>query len=209
MTDQATVSGSAGTPTGTVTFTFFTNGTCAPTGTAAGAPTLAGGVATSNSEGPLNAGSYSFQAVYSGDANYNGSTGACEPLTVTANFVAGFTPGYWKNHCAATQKFLPLTMGSFYTVTTCAQASDILSSPGCGGNRLGCMAVMLLAAKLNLAQGDNPCITSTIATAEALLTKYHYVGPSGTYNLSGPDNTLAQSLHDTLSNYASDSVSNC
>jgi peptidoglycan/xylan/chitin deacetylase (PgdA/CDA1 family) len=35
--------------------------------------------------GPLAAGSYSFQAAYSGDGNYAGSTGACEAFTVAAN----------------------------------------------------------------------------------------------------------------------------
>jgi hypothetical protein len=83
VTDQATVSGTgAGTPTGTVTFTYFANGTCAGTGTGAGTGTLASGVATSGSEGPLVAGSYSFQATYSGDSNYLTSTGACEPFVV-------------------------------------------------------------------------------------------------------------------------------
>jgi len=33
--------------------------------------------------GPLTAGSYSFIAIYSGDSNYAGSTGAVEPLTVS------------------------------------------------------------------------------------------------------------------------------
>jgi hypothetical protein len=83
VTDQATVTGTgAGTPTGTVTFTFYSNGTCAGTGSPAGTGTLAAGVANSGSEGPLLAGSYSFKAVYGGDSNYLGSTGACEPLTV-------------------------------------------------------------------------------------------------------------------------------
>jgi hypothetical protein len=84
VTDQATVSGTgAGTPTGTVTFTFFTNGTCTGTGTSAGTGTLASGVAnSSDSEGPLGAGSYSFKASYGGDSNYLSSKGACEPLTV-------------------------------------------------------------------------------------------------------------------------------
>jgi len=85
--DQATVSGSGfGTPTGSVTFSFYTaSDQC--TGTSVGAGTVAldaSGVAhPSTSQGPLAAGSYSFQATYSGDANYNGSTSACEPLTVT------------------------------------------------------------------------------------------------------------------------------
>jgi uncharacterized repeat protein (TIGR01451 family) len=84
VTDQATVSGTgAGTPTGTVTFTFFSNSSCTGTGSPSGTGTLASGVAVSNSQGPLNAGSYGFQATYNGDANYLGSTGSCEPFTVT------------------------------------------------------------------------------------------------------------------------------
>jgi len=84
VTDQATVSGVAGgaAPTGTVTFTFFTNGTCTGTGMGAGTTSLTGGVATSDAEGPLAGGSDSFQATYNGDANYLTSTGKCEPLTV-------------------------------------------------------------------------------------------------------------------------------
>ena len=85
VTDQATVSGTgAGIPTGTVSFTFFTNGTCTGTGSPAGAPALSGGTATSNVEGPLVAGNYSFTAVYGGNTNYTGSNGGCEPLTVVA-----------------------------------------------------------------------------------------------------------------------------
>src|SRR5262249_58201580 len=85
--DSATVTGTGfGTPTGTVDFTFFTAAKDC-TGASVGAGTKialdASGVADpSSSEGPLAAGSYSFQAVYSGDDNYNGSTSACEPLTV-------------------------------------------------------------------------------------------------------------------------------
>jgi len=84
--DQATVSGSLGTPTGTVVFKWFTNGTCAGDATAtSGAFNLSGGVAdaTSFTQTPNNAGNLAFQATYSGDNTYNASTGACEPLTVT------------------------------------------------------------------------------------------------------------------------------
>ncbi|HXQ43585.1 MAG TPA: Ig-like domain repeat protein, partial [Acidimicrobiales bacterium] len=83
VTDLATVTGAAGTSTGTVTFTYFTNGTCATTGTSAGTISLVAGSASSNSEGPLVAGSYSFQATYNGDGTYASSTGTCEPFTVT------------------------------------------------------------------------------------------------------------------------------
>jgi uncharacterized repeat protein (TIGR01451 family) len=83
--DTATVTPSDGiTATGTVDYTFFTNGTCNGQGSAAGHVTLdgAGNVPNSETEGPLAAGSYSFQATYSGDSNYAGSTGDCEPFTV-------------------------------------------------------------------------------------------------------------------------------
>src|SRR5438094_7741357 len=56
--DKATVSGSFGTPTGTVTFTFFTtSSTCTGTSVASGTVTLdASGVAhPSASQGPLSA----------------------------------------------------------------------------------------------------------------------------------------------------------
>jgi hypothetical protein len=80
-------------PTGTVAYTFFANGTCSGTGTSAGTVTLtaSGSVPKSGTEGPLAAGSYSFQAAYSGNANYSGSTGPCEPFTVVG-IVSQITP---------------------------------------------------------------------------------------------------------------------
>ena len=84
--DQATVTGSLQTPTGTVTFTWFTNGTCDGTPTQTSSPfTLDGsGLAdgTSFAFTPSASGSFAFQATYSGDSTYKTSTGACEPLTV-------------------------------------------------------------------------------------------------------------------------------
>jgi len=72
--------------TGTVTYSFFTNGSCATTGDASpitDTVTLSGGtVPNSSTEGPLAAGSYSFLASYSGDANYGAAVGTCEPLSV-------------------------------------------------------------------------------------------------------------------------------
>jgi hypothetical protein len=210
VTDQATVSGSAGTPTGTVTFTFFTSGNCT-TGGAAGSPvTLSGGVATSASQGPLGAGSYSFQATYNGNGTYDVSTGACEPLTVTANFTANLTPGFWKNHQAATFALLPLWLGNYH-VTTFADARVIMSGMGCGSvGALNCMAGMLLAAELNLAQGGSTCILPVVAQANALLVAHGYHGFSTTpYVLSASDKALAMSLHDLLSAYNIDGVPTC
>jgi hypothetical protein len=64
---------------------------------------------------------------------------------------------------------------------------------------------MLLAAELNLAQGGNTCIQTTINAADALLIKYGYHGPD-TYTLSPSDQTLAMTLHDALSAYNVDAV---
>ena len=223
VTDVATVSGTAGTPTGTVSFTFFSNGTCdlnaLPAPTAAGTITLdVTGKATSNSEGPLSAGSYAFQATYNGDGTYLTSTGDCEPFTVTTPATANLTPGFWKNHQQATQALLPLPLGTF-SVTTFATARAVLSEMGCGSvGALNCMAGMLLAAELNLAQGGSTCIgtlsapldpTTVIGQANLLLIKYSYNGPGHTFTLSSSDRTAAMTLHDLLSAYNIDGVPTC
>src|SRR5262249_54508936 len=84
--DSATVSGiPAFVPTGDVTFTFYT-ASSGCTGASVGAGTVAldagGGADPADAEGPLAAGSYSFQAHYNGDSNYNERMSDCEPLSV-------------------------------------------------------------------------------------------------------------------------------
>jgi len=83
--DTATVSVLAGgpAPTGTLTYEFFT--TVNGTGPHVDQTVMLvnGQVPDSSAHGPLGAGFYSFIAVYSGDANYQGSTGEVEPLTVS------------------------------------------------------------------------------------------------------------------------------
>ena len=84
--DTATVSGTPFTPTGTVTYYFYTTaspvyGTTTPSSTQT--VTLSGGsVPNSSTTAMLTAGSYAFIGVYSGDSNYAGFTGAVEPLTI-------------------------------------------------------------------------------------------------------------------------------
>ena len=79
--DTSTVTGVAGfAPTGRISYTFWSNGTCANTGAGAGTNLSLGSKSTT--EGPLAAGSYSFEAVYSGDANYATSTSSCESFAV-------------------------------------------------------------------------------------------------------------------------------
>ena len=67
-------------PTGTVSYTLFSTSDCSDAGTSAGSDLAVG--TNSTTEGPLGAGSYGFEATYSGDSNYAGFTGACEPFTV-------------------------------------------------------------------------------------------------------------------------------
>ncbi len=74
--------------TGTVSYTFYSNGVCSGAGSPAGKVKLShsGAVPNSNTEGPLAAGSFSFRAFYSGDINYLSSTGPCEPFIVNPSF---------------------------------------------------------------------------------------------------------------------------
>jgi hypothetical protein len=78
--DFATVTGSGPAPTGNVTFTYYPNTTCAPTGTGAGTKTIASGTAGPSDPQIVGVNGGSFKATYNGDINYNPSTGVCEPL---------------------------------------------------------------------------------------------------------------------------------
>ncbi len=93
--DTATITQSDGlTPTGTVTYTFYLGGDCSGAAIDAGILPLNGDgtVPDSNTQGPLQAGSYSFLAAYSGDANYTASTSTCEPFVVANGDQFGGAP---------------------------------------------------------------------------------------------------------------------
>src|SRR2546430_2528261 len=87
--------------TGTVIYTLFPNGACT-TGTGTIVSTVSVGpsnnVPPSATVTPAAAGSYSFNAVYSGDSNNNAVTSACEPFTVVP--APSFTAGklHWTHH---------------------------------------------------------------------------------------------------------------
>jgi uncharacterized repeat protein (TIGR01451 family) len=85
--DTSTVSPSDGfTATGTVTYQLFSGLDCKAGNEIGSADqvTMSGGnVPHSSATDPLQAGDYSYQAVYSGDSNYKGSTGDCEPFSVS------------------------------------------------------------------------------------------------------------------------------
>lgn len=81
------VTGSGPTPTGKVDFTFYNTSTNCSSGATAdsGNPFILNGsgvVDPSSSQGPLNAGSYSFKAHYEGDANYSAADSACKSLMI-------------------------------------------------------------------------------------------------------------------------------
>jgi hypothetical protein len=69
---------------GTVTYEYFSGSTCSGTPTIVGGPvTVTGGTVPNSASQKLNsAGSFGWEAVYSGDSNNLGVTGACGPLTV-------------------------------------------------------------------------------------------------------------------------------
>jgi hypothetical protein len=70
-------------PTGTVTYTLYSNSACSDNPTETSTETLAdGSVPPSSATAALPAGSYSFQASYSGDSTYSSSTSTCTPFTV-------------------------------------------------------------------------------------------------------------------------------
>ncbi len=91
VTDSATLTGATSNAGGTVTYQFFSGSTCSGTATTVGTPVTvtAGVVPHSASQIFSTAGSFSWNAVHSGDANNNGATSGCEPLTVSS--AADFT----------------------------------------------------------------------------------------------------------------------
>src|SRR5437762_9313977 len=129
------------------------------------------------------------------------------PTTTTTRPPApALTPGYWKNHQAATTAHLPQQLGG-YTVATYQQAVDVFNAMNCGNsgpqNAVGCLAGQLLAAELNVDNGSSPCITPTISQANAFLVSVGYFGPTGTYKLTPAQRATAVSLANTLSAYNS------
>ena len=114
-----------------------------------------------------------------------------------------FTPGYWKNHEAATTALLPQTLGG-YTVSTFAQVTAIFDAMMCS-DAVNCLAGHLLAAQLDVANGSSTCIAGTISDANAFLTSVGYAGPAS-YAISASQRAQALSLEQTLDNYTNDST---
>jgi hypothetical protein len=214
--DEATVTRTAATPagvpnpTGSVTFTLFNGTTCNGTvvATDANKPLNASGLATSATfTTPAGGGPFSYLAHYNGDANYPAGNAGCEPFTVAVqSFGPALTPGFWKNHQAATTALLPVSLGS-YVVDTFAKASAVFDAMKCSAP-INCLAGHLLAAKLDLKGGSNPSILPTIAKADAFLsggvadgvTGVNYTGV-GNYTLTGAQKAEALALESAIDAY--------
>jgi hypothetical protein len=114
------------------------------------------------------------------------------------------TPGFWKNHEAATTALLPVNLGD-YTVSTFAEAKAVFVAMKCS-NAADCLAGHLLAAELDVAGGASNCIAGVIAKANTLLANAGYSGP-GSVNLTGAQANRAKNLAAQLDAYTNDSTS--
>ena len=151
--------------------------------------------------------------------NDTGVQGSDSETVTVCNYNAALTPGYWKNHLnldnkhpndAYTAKFLPKSLGG-YVVDTTAKVTAVFNAMNCNNtgsnaqlnqNAIGCLAGHLLAAKLNLANKSDPCISSTVAAADAFLSGIPYTGPSGNYTGIGiVKRNQAISLKNALDKY--------
>ena len=95
-------------------------------------------------------------------------------------------------------------------MNTFAKATAVFNAMNCGNaatnskSAVGCLAGHLLATKLNLANGTNPClaITTAVTNADAFLTNpVHYRGPAFTYTLTGTQRSTAIGIKNTLDSY--------
>lgn len=130
------------------------------------------------------------------------------PMTVSGcstTYTSPLTPGYWKNHQAATTALLPQNLGG-YTVDTFAKAQAVFGAMNCASSTtqgaIACLAGHLLATELNLANGSDPSINSVVTAANQMLTNVGYAGPGTPLgNPSAYDRQLALSLKTQLDTY--------
>jgi hypothetical protein len=120
--DSATITGATADAGGTITYKIYSDNTCS-TVVADVTPspnTVSAGVAPDSSSHQFNsAGTFYWQATYSGDSNNTGpvsSTCTSEVVTVTSAAQHGATPGFWQSqngHAIITSEgLLPVTLGS-------------------------------------------------------------------------------------------------
>ena len=144
--DSVTVTGSS--ISGNATFTFYNNDACSgtPASTSAQLALISGSVdATGFAKGPLGFGSYSFKAVYNGDANNLADDSDCEPFYVDKALLTVVTHVHNATHFDKTDSTVPLgsVMHDIATVsggvggfplpaTSFTLTSNFIAEDGCG-----------------------------------------------------------------------------
>ena len=209
--DSATVTGTAfGTPTGNVTFTWFTaSSECGGNSVGAGTVALAGGVAhPSTAFGPLATGSYSFRATYNGDTNYTASTGLCEPLTVTkADTSTATTIHNVLDHTVGvTSVPLGSTVDDSATVTGTAFGAPtgtvtftwFTAASNCTGNSVGAGTIPLVAGVAHPSTAFGPLAAGSYSFRATYSGDANYntsTGPCEPLSVGKADTSTATTIH--------------
>ena len=143
--------------------------------------------------------------------------GQTKTCTVTNNDIGPRrSPGGWKTHLDDVAPMLPQLLGN-YSVATTSAAFAVFKAMNCSsskpGDAVGCLAAQLLATKLNLANGNFPCIQPTVSKSDSFLkgatvtaggvtaSGVNYTGPASTYSLTSNGRKVAIKLADALDDY--------
>jgi hypothetical protein len=125
------------------------------------------------------------------------ATATPTPTATPRSTVCPLTIGYWKNHPNAWPVNTLMLGSQTYTKT---ELLNILNNPG-GGDASMILAVQLIAAKLNIANGSDPTpVSGTITHADSLLSGFSGKLP---YNVK-PSSSIGQMMVNdgkTLDNY--------
>jgi hypothetical protein len=192
--DSATVTGTAGTPTGTADFTVYAgNTTCSGNGSAAGSVSLNGsGVADPSSSSTVPVGGLSYRAHYGGDVHYNAADGPCEALTGTKVNPTVNTSVHDASHNVITSAPIGSTVhdsatvsGSAGTPTGSVSFTVYSGSTDCSGTGAAAGSVSLDGSGV-----ADPSSSSTVPVG-GLSYKAHYAGDSAYNPGDGPCESLA------------------
>ncbi|MGO9028778.1 MAG: beta strand repeat-containing protein [Acidimicrobiales bacterium] len=189
--DTATVSGIEGfTPTGTVTYDLYDGGSCAGSPAQTSTETISGGTApNSATTAALAAGTYSYQATYSGDSSYDGSSSSCDTFTVgtatsavgTAVDDAGTSSAWSGTEVTGAQAYDTATVTGIEGFTPTGSVTyDLYDGDSCIGDPVS-------ANTQDLADGDVPNSSTTAALAAG--TYSYQATYSGDSNYDGSSST--------------------